>query len=125
MPAVSSIAYFKRVGHHFAHPALVNVAHGEDMDARLLDDFSFLRVEIPRTDNHDVARLGFGLESQQVHQLGCAVTHNGRQRHPVNVPRRRRFRCIHVPVRVQPQVPDLFFFFAKMVGNTGSHARRN
>src|SRR5882762_4937164 len=34
------------VGHDFAHAALVNVAHGEDVDAGFRDDFAFLGVEI-------------------------------------------------------------------------------
>src|SRR5712692_11249228 len=46
------------LGHDVAHAALVNVAHGEDVDARFLDDFAFLGVEITGADDDDVARFG-------------------------------------------------------------------
>src|SRR6266852_1568694 len=64
------------LGHDVAHAALVNVAHGEDMNAGFLDDFAFLRVEITGADDDDVARFGFGLEAEQVDELGSAVTHD-------------------------------------------------
>src|SRR6266581_3744058 len=56
-------------GHDVAQATLVNVAHGEDVDAGFLDDFAFLRVEIPGTDNDDVARLGLGFKAEKVDDL--------------------------------------------------------
>src|SRR5260370_16417629 len=47
------------VGHDFAHAALVNVAHGEDVDAGFLDDFAFLRVEVARANDDDIGGGGF------------------------------------------------------------------
>src|SRR5882672_3925888 len=76
---------FQRVGHYFTHPALINIAHGEDVNAGLFYDFAFLRVQIPRTDDDDVTWLGFGLESEQVDELRRAVTHDGRERHAMHV----------------------------------------
>src|SRR5437660_8481856 len=35
-------------GHYVTQAALINVAHGEDVDAGFLDDFPFLGVEIGR-----------------------------------------------------------------------------
>src|SRR6266852_3405314 len=64
------------VGHDFAHAALVDVAHGEDVDAGYLDDLSFLGVEIAGTDDDDVAGLGFGLEAEKVDEFGRPVTHD-------------------------------------------------
>ena len=57
---------FEGVRHHFAHAALVDVAHGKDVDAGFFYDFAFLGIEIARADDDDVARLGLGLEAQQV-----------------------------------------------------------
>ncbi len=76
---------FQRVGHHFAHAALVNVAHGEDVNAGLFYDFAFLRVQIPRTDDHDVAGFCLGLESEQVDEFRRAITHDRCERHAMHV----------------------------------------
>src|SRR5437868_4617398 len=51
------------VGHHFSHAALVDVAHGEDVNAGFLRDFALVGIEIARADDDDIARLGLGLES--------------------------------------------------------------
>ena len=46
---------FDGVGHDFAHAALVDVAHGEDVNAGFFCDFAFVGVEIARADDDDVA----------------------------------------------------------------------
>src|SRR5260370_23152028 len=73
------------VGHDFAHAALVNVAHGEDVDAGFFDDFTFLGVEIAGADDDDVAGLCFGLEAEKVDEFWRTVAHDGGERHAVNV----------------------------------------
>ena len=108
------MAYFNGVGHDFAHAAFVDIAHGENVDAGFFDDFAFLGVEIAGTDDDDVAGLGFRFEAAEINQFGCAVTHDGGERHAVNVAGRRGFGRIHVAVRIEPDVADLFFFFAEM-----------
>src|SRR5713101_5519609 len=76
---------FEGVTHDFAHAALVDVAHSENMDAGFLDDLAFLSVEIPRANNNDVARFGFRFETKKVDQFWRAVAHDGRERHAVHV----------------------------------------
>jgi len=64
------MAYLRAVGHNFAHAALVNIAHGKDVDA---DFFTILRSWASRSrapTDDDVARLGFGLESEEIDELG-------------------------------------------------------
>ena len=80
---------FQGVGHDFAHAALVNVAHGEDANAGFFDQAALLGVEIANAHQHDILRLDFRLEAQQVNQLWRAVAHYGGQRHAMNVARRR------------------------------------
>src|SRR5712692_3267029 len=113
------------VGHDFAHAALINIAHGEDVDAGFLDDFAFLGVEVARTHNDDVAGLGLGLESEKVDEFGRSVTHDDGEGHAVDVAGRRRFGSVHVTVRVEPEVADLFFVFSEIIGDTGGYARGN
>src|SRR5580658_3440456 len=48
---------FDCLAHHFAQAALVDVAHGEDMYAGILDEAALLRVKVAHADQHDVARL--------------------------------------------------------------------
>src|SRR5258708_24025776 len=64
------------VGHDFAHTALVNVAHGENVNAGFFDDFAFLGVEVARTNDDDVAGFGFGLGAQKGDEFGRAVAHD-------------------------------------------------
>src|SRR5258708_6304915 len=116
---------FEGVRHDFAHAALVNIAHGEDVDAGFLYDFAFLGVEVARADDDDVAGLGFGLEAQKVDEFGGAVAHDGGQRHAVDVSGRRGLRRVHVAVRIQPEVADLFFILAKIIGDAGGYASRD
>ena len=46
---------FHGVGHDFAHAALVDVAHGENVDAGFFDESAFVGVEIAHTDEDDIA----------------------------------------------------------------------
>src|SRR5258706_12829681 len=112
----------ERVGHDFAHAALVNVAHGEDVGGGFFDDFAFLGVGNASANDDDVAGFGLGLESAKIDQLGRAVAHDGGEGHAVDVSRGRGFGGVHVAVRVQPEVADLLFFLAEMVGDAGGHA---
>src|SRR5712692_36598 len=109
------------LGHDVPHAALVDVAHSEDMDAGFFDDFAFLRVEIAGADDDDVAGFGFGLEAEKVDELGSAVTHDGGERHAVNVAGGGGFRRIHVAVGVEPKVADLFFVLAEMGSDAGGN----
>src|SRR5258708_12694438 len=74
------------VGHDFAHAALVNIAHGENVDAGFLHGFAFLGVEIAGPDADGVARLGFGLEPIKVAPLGRAPAHTVLARHTAALP---------------------------------------
>src|SRR6516162_9618303 len=76
---------FEGFRHDIAHAALVNVAHGENVYPGFLDDFAFLGIEVARADNDDVSWLGFGSETAKVNELCGAVTHDGRERHAVDV----------------------------------------
>src|SRR6266576_1890973 len=60
-------------GHYVTQAALINVAHGEDVDAGFLDDFPFLGVEIASADDDDIGGFGFRLEAEEVDELGRAV----------------------------------------------------
>jgi hypothetical protein len=60
---------FQGFRHDVAHAALVNIAHGENVDTGFLDDFAFLSVEVARADNDDVSRLGFRLETSKIHEF--------------------------------------------------------
>ena len=71
------------------------------------------------------AGLGFGLESQQIHQLRRAVAHDAGQRHAVNVAGRRRFGHVHVAVGVEPDVADVFFLLAIELRDARRYACRD
>src|SRR4029077_13832572 len=86
----------QRLAHYIAHTPLVNVTHGENVDAGFLDQAAFLRIEIPHTDEDHVARLDFWLVAEQLDEFRRTITYDGRERHPVNVARRRTIRCVHV-----------------------------
>src|SRR5256885_13755025 len=58
------------VRHDFAHAPLVNVAHGEDVDAGFFYDFAFLGAGIAGTNDNDVAGFGFGLETGKIDKFG-------------------------------------------------------
>src|SRR5437667_10718970 len=77
---------FEGFRHDIAHAALVDIAHGENVDTGFLDDFAFLSIEVARADNDDVSRLGFRSETSKINELWGAVTHDGRERHAVDVP---------------------------------------
>ena len=77
---------FEGFRHDIAHAALVNVAHGENVDPGFLDDLPFLSIEVARADNDDVSWLGFRSETSKINELCGAVTHDGRERHAMDVP---------------------------------------
>ena len=53
---------FQGFGHDVTQAALVDIAHGEDVNAGFLYDFAFLGIQVARSNDYDIARLGFGLE---------------------------------------------------------------
>src|SRR5260370_102029 len=93
----------QRVAHYLAHSALIDVAHREDMHARLLRQLFLLRVQISNAHQRNILRLDLGLESLQLHQFGGAIAHRAGQRHPAPVSGRRALVCGDVAVRVQPE----------------------
>src|SRR2546423_866754 len=98
--------------HARAHPALVNLAHGEEPYAEFLYKLALARVNVPRADVRAEARVELGREAFDVGQLRRAVTEEYRERHAVNVSRRRRLRRVHVCVRVEPDEADRLFALA-------------
>ena len=70
MPAVSSVGEAKRFGHHFAHAALVNIAHGENVHAGFFHQAALLGVELANAHQHDVARLDHGLDAGEFGESG-------------------------------------------------------
>src|ERR1700722_12822448 len=107
-----------RVGHDFAHAALIDVSHGENVDAGFFGDLALVGVEIARANDHDVAWLSFRLESHKINEFRSAVAHDAGERHAVDVAGRRRVRRVHVAVSVEPDVADVFFLLAVKAGDT-------
>ena len=92
----------QRLTHHVAHAALIDIAHGKNVDAGLLDQAALFRIQIAHANKRDVTRLGLRLVTEQFDQLRRAVADDRRERHAVNVARGRTFRRVHIAVRVQP-----------------------
>ena len=92
------------------------------MDAGFLDDFAFLGVEIAGADDDNVAGFGFWLEAEEIDKLGRAVAHDGGEGHAMHVARGRGLWRIHVAVGVEPEVADLLFIFAEIIGDAGGYA---
>src|SRR5271168_3149668 len=80
----------QRFGHHLAHAALVQVAHGEHVHARFFDDFPLPRVYVAHSHNRNVVGIYHGLRARKLRQIVRAVAGDRGQRHAVNIPRRRR-----------------------------------
>src|SRR5262249_43914694 len=108
-----------------AHAALVNVAHREDVNTGFLYDFAFLRVEVARSDDDNIAGFGFGLEAAEIYKFIGAIAHDRGERHAVDVARGRRVRRVHVAVRIEPDVTDFLFVFAKMSTDASANSRRD
>src|SRR5580658_2101776 len=79
----------QRFRHHFAHPALVNIAHGENMHAGIFHQAPLFGVQIANSHQHHVPRFHHRLDAGQIRQLRRSVTHDGCERHAVHVARRR------------------------------------
>src|SRR5205085_11993502 len=98
--------------HARAHPPLVNLTHREEPYAKSLYKLALARVNVSRADVRTEARVELGREALYVGQLRRAVSQKNRERHAVNVPRRRRLRRVHVGVRVEPDKADRLAAFA-------------
>ena len=99
---------------------LISTTSRESMasESALFDAYAFRGVEIARAVDDDVGRLGFGSEAEEIDEFGCAVAHDGGERHAVDVAGGRGLGRIHIAVGVKPEVADLLFVLAEMGGNT-------
>ena len=112
-------------GHHFAHAALVDVAHRKNVHAGFLDQAAFFRIEIADADQRDIARLDHRSYAAQVGQFGRSIAHDRSERHAMNVAGRRGFRRVHIAVRVEPDHADALRLLAEMRGDAGRRADRD
>src|SRR5271163_1969617 len=115
----------QRFRHHLAHPPLVNIAHGENMHARIFHQLPFLSIEIANSHQHHIAWFHHRFDAGQISKLRRTVTHHRRQRHAVHIARRRRIRRVHVGVRIQPDHTHAFSIFVEVRRGAGRRAHRN
>src|ERR1700741_1906392 len=70
---------------HSAHAALVDVAHGEDADAGLVNVLFLDGVNITHTDQHTILRPHLGREVVDVRQITGPEPHQQSERHGVYI----------------------------------------
>src|SRR5262249_35196651 len=70
---------------HRAHAALIDIAHGVDLNAGLLNVFLLAGIDVAHTYQHAALGPHFGRKIEAVGQLRRPKTHDRRQRHTVDV----------------------------------------
>jgi hypothetical protein len=86
--------------------SLVDVAHGENPDARAAHIFFLNRVNVAHSHQHAVLRLHLGREIENIRKLTRTQPHKRGQRHPMHIATRRRFGSVDVSMRIDPDEPD-------------------
>src|SRR5579864_6225430 len=108
-----------------AHAALVDIAHGIDLDPGLFDVLLLAGIDIAYAHQDTVFRLHFGREVVDVGEFRRAQAQDRRQRHAVDIPARRGLRRVDVRVRVNPDQPHFLLLspvkFRYTSHGSGSH----
>src|SRR5208282_858919 len=71
--------------HDGAHAALVDVAHGKNLDSGLANVFLFEVVDVANADEHAIFRLHFGGEVVDLAKFERRKAHKRGERHAVHV----------------------------------------
>ena len=107
-----------------AHAALIEVAHGEDAGAALLEDLALAGIEVAHPDEHRVARQDLGRAPAHIDEVGIAEPQADRERHAVDVARGRGVRRVRVAVGVEPDEPDRIPLAREVTARAGDRADR-
>ena len=107
----------QRLFHDGAHAALIDVAHGKNLDAGFADVLFFRGVNVSRTHQYAIFGCNFGREIENISEFRWTKPDKRGQRHAVHISTGRSFRSIHVGVGVNPDEADLFILTPFEFGN--------
>src|SRR6201987_1894984 len=108
--------------HDGAQAALIDVAHGEDFHSGAADGFFFMGVYIADADQHAIFRMHLRRKVKDVAQFSGTETHDGGERHAVDVAAGRGLRRIHVTVSIDPYQSNFLVLPAIKLGDPGNGA---
>src|SRR5260370_22713943 len=80
---------------------------GEDLDYDYEEYLFRAVIDIADDHKHAILRLYLGRKVEDVSELSRAQAQDGRQGHAMHVATGRRFRCVDVGMRVDPDQPYL------------------
>ncbi len=106
-------------GHDGAQAALVDLAHGADADAGLLDVAALQFVHRADGHHHHVARVHLRRPTVNMSQLRGTHSDAAGQRHAVNVAAGAGLRRVHVGVGVDPEQAHLLAVLAMKLRGAG------
>ena len=122
-PAVSSMAYLRASDMTSRMP---RSSMSRMVKTWMPDFLTILRSWASRSRAPTMTILpgsALGLKPSKIDEFGRAVTHDGGERHAVDVAGGRGIGRVHVAVGVEPEVADFFFVFAIMRGDASGDAR--
>src|ERR1051325_10081031 len=93
------------------------------MDAGAAHVFPLYGIDVTHTHQNTVVRTDFRRKIQNVCQLCWTQSHDGGQRHAVDVSARGTFWRVDVGVSVDPDEPDFFILTTVKFGNSRDCAR--
>ena len=103
--------------HDGAHAALVNVAHGENLNSGFADVLFFEVIDIADADEDTIFRRHFWRKIVNLSQFSRRQAHDRGEGHAVHVATGRRLGRVHIGVSINPDQADFLFFAAVEFGD--------
>ena len=92
---------------HFGHTELVDIAHREGLDPRIVNDRALFVVDRTNTDERDVLGFHCWLQPSDSGKLRVAEPQKVGEWHAMDIAGRRSLGQVHVAMRVEPQQADV------------------